>query len=76
MAKTWGDVLPDKGPVWGVPATDITELAGFITAADAALLHAESSGRSPVITAQCREAFETLVEKMRYIKARHFFRRP
>ncbi|MDR2633011.1 MAG: hypothetical protein LBC51_05225 [Treponema sp.] len=50
MAKTWGDVLPDKGPVWGIPATDIT--------------------------AQCREAFEVLVEKMRYIKARHFFSPP
>lgn len=76
MAKTWSPILGDKGASWGIPATDITELNSCITVADAALLRATSSERSPVITAQCREAFDALVEKMRYIKSRYFFSPP
>lgn len=76
MAKTWCPVLVNKGSEWGVPAADITELNGFITIADAAMQLAESSDRSPVITARCREAFENMVGKMRYIKVRYFHTPP
>jgi hypothetical protein len=68
-------VLVNRGTEWGVPAADITELNGFITVADAAMQLAESSDRSPVITAQCREAFKNMVGKMRYIKT-HYFHTP
>ena len=76
MAKSWSAVLAVKGAGWGVPQADIAELNTLIAAADAALLRAKSSDRSPVITAQCREAFGELVEKMRYIKARYFLSPP
>jgi hypothetical protein len=76
MAKTWSMVLAVKGTVWGVPEKDVTELNTYIGVADTALLHAKSSDRTPVVTAQCREAFEVLVEKMRYIKARYFMSPP
>jgi hypothetical protein len=76
MAKTWSVVLAARGADWGVPEADIAELNTLIAAADAALFHAKSSDRSPVVTAQCREAFEELVEKMRYIKARFFLTPP
>jgi hypothetical protein len=76
MAKTWAAVLTAKGADWGVPSADLPELNAFIAAADAALLQAKSSDRSPVVTAQCREAFENLTEKMRYIKARYFLTPP
>ncbi|MDR2617420.1 MAG: hypothetical protein LBC62_00995 [Treponema sp.] len=71
MAKTWSIVLAAKGPAWGVPEKDTTELNTYIGAADSALLHAKSSDRSPVVTALCREAFGLLVEKMRYIVSVH-----
>jgi hypothetical protein len=34
------------------------------------------SQRTPVVTAQCKEAFEALVEKMRFIKNRYFVSPP
>jgi hypothetical protein len=76
MAKTWLLVLAVKGPVWGVPQTDITDLTTLSQAAETILFQAKSSTRTTVITAQCREAFEALVEKMRFIKARHFLTPP
>ena len=76
MAKVWGAALAQKGPAWNVPATDCTELAGLTAEADAALTLAKSSDRSPVITAQCRTAFDGLIAKMRYIKRRSFLQPP
>jgi hypothetical protein len=76
MAKTWVLVLGVKGPVWGVPQEDITELDGLTVNAEDILGRAKSSTRTPVVTARCREAFGELVEKMRYIKARHFHNPP
>jgi hypothetical protein len=44
--------------------------------AETALMAAQSSSRTPVITAQCKAAFEALIEKMRFIKSRYFLSPP
>jgi hypothetical protein len=76
MAKTWLSVLAAKGPAWGVPQGDIEELTTLAQAAETALFEAKTAARSKITTAKCREAFDALVEKMRYIKARHFLTPP
>ena len=76
MAKTWGTVLAQKGQTWNVPLADITELASLTTEADSALTLTKSSERTQVITVRCREAFDALLFKMRYIKKRSFLQPP
>ncbi|MDR1250851.1 MAG: hypothetical protein LBK62_01665 [Treponema sp.] len=68
MAKTWLLVLAVKGPGWGVPQTDITDLTTLSQAAETILFQAKSSARTTVITAQCWMAFEAQVEKTRFMK--------
>ena len=73
MAKVWLNVLDTaKAAAWGVPAAERTELAPLVSAAEQKLAAAKSSERTPVITAECREAFDALVAKMRFIKGRYF----
>jgi hypothetical protein len=74
MAKNWVEALGITA--WNVPATEVTELTALTVAADTALTQAMSSSRTPVITAQCKAAFEALVEKMRFIKSRYFLSPP
>jgi hypothetical protein len=76
MAKTWLMVTAVKGTEWGIPPADITELGTLTEGADTILFQAKSSMRSKIITAQCREAFEAMIEKMRFIKARWFLTPP
>jgi hypothetical protein len=73
MAKTWNTVLAQKGAEWNVPPAELGALA---TAAETAFQTAKSSERTQVITAQCRDAFDTLVAKMRFIKKRRFLQPP
>jgi hypothetical protein len=47
MAKTWVLVLGVKGPAWGVPQEDITELDGFTVNAEDILGRAKSSTGTP-----------------------------
>jgi hypothetical protein len=76
MAKNWVAVLATKATTWNVPPAEVTELTTLTTAADTALTQAMSSNRTPVITAECKTAFEALVEKMRFIKSRYFLSPP
>lgn len=70
MVKTWNTVFTVKGPAWGIPQTEIDALKDLTVKAEGALDKAKSGDRSPVITAECNEAFTALREKMRYIKRR------
>jgi hypothetical protein len=74
MAKNWGTILSAKGTEWGIPGAVITELAALTNTADGALANAKNEAtRTPVITAQCKTAFEALTAKMRDSKKRYFY---
>ena len=72
MAKVWLTVFPPKSQEWNIPDSEKTELEAVVAAAEDILAKAKSSDRSPFITALCREAFEKLIDKMRFIKNRSF----
>jgi hypothetical protein len=76
MARTWISVLGIKGTAWGVLPAEITDLTALVATAEAKLNLAKSSERTTVITAECREAFDALIEKMRFIKRRWFLSPP
>jgi hypothetical protein len=76
MAKKWIQVLGTKAQDWGVPPAEVTALTTLAASADTILTKAMSSERNQVITAQCKEAFDGLTEKMRFIKNRYFFSPP
>jgi hypothetical protein len=77
MAGNWGDILPGKETAWNIPAAVITDLAALVASADAALTAAKNeTTRTPVATAQCREAFKALEEKMRDTKRRYLLSPP
>ena len=74
MAKNWGVILTAQGSAWNVPAPETQELSTRTDTADAALTVAKNeTTRTPVATARCREAFDSLTEKMRDIKKRYFY---
>jgi hypothetical protein len=76
MAKKWLDILSTKAADWSVPAPDVTALGGLTSTAETALAEALSSQRTQIITAQCKMAFDALVEKMRDTKRRWFIAPP
>jgi hypothetical protein len=77
MARDWQAVAEPKASDWGIPASTLTELGIRIQAADAALAAAQNeTTRTPVATAQCREAFEALTAAMRDMKRRYFLTPP
>ncbi|MDR0720068.1 MAG: hypothetical protein LBF78_10570 [Treponema sp.] len=76
MAKVWLTVLQTQAAAWGVPEAETAALLSLTTAADNILMLAKGSGRTPVITAQCRDTFAALTEKMRFIKNRYFLTPP
>jgi hypothetical protein len=76
MAKDWGEVLSAKATAWSVPAAEVTTLGTLAGEAGSALDAAQSSERTAVVTANCKAAFEALVEKMRFIKSRYFLSPP
>jgi hypothetical protein len=62
---------------WGIPSPVLTEFDALLQAAESALETAQNeTTRTPVATAQCRAAFEALIEKMRDIKRRYFLEPP
>jgi hypothetical protein len=76
-AKDWAAVLGVSATAWNVPAGVLTELSALIQAAETALITVQTeTTRSPVSTAQCRVAFDALVEKMRDMKRRYFLTPP
>jgi hypothetical protein len=76
MVKKWLEVLSTKAAGWDVPTSEVMMLSGLTSEAEIDLAEAQSSQRTPVTTAQCKMAFEALVEKMRYIKKRWFIAPP
>jgi hypothetical protein len=74
MAKDWHEVLERKATIWNVPNGEVIVLNSLTNAAQAALDTARSSDRTPVSTARCTVAFESLVAKMRFIKSRYFLK--
>jgi hypothetical protein len=76
MAKSWRPVMQDHDTAWRIPEADITALQGLVAAATIALAQAQSADRTAVITAQCKEAFENLTAKMRFIKSHYFLSPP
>ena len=58
---------------WGIPDAEFTELRTLFTTADTCLQKAQDeSERTHVITAECEEAFKTLIAKMRFFRDRYF----
>jgi hypothetical protein len=77
MAKDWQSVATTNAQIWGIPAAVLTEFGGLIQAADAALTTARNeTTRTPVATAQCKEAFDALAAFMRDFKRRYFLSPP
>ncbi|MDR2485284.1 MAG: hypothetical protein LBD55_07810 [Treponema sp.] len=72
MAKVWLAVLPAKSNEWNIPDSEKAGLETLAAAAEDILAKAKSSDRSPLITALCKDAFDKLTEKMRFIKNRCF----
>jgi hypothetical protein len=71
MAKNWMDILGVNQAAWNVPQADVVSLASDYAAARTLLQRAQSAERTATITAQCKAAFEALVEKMRFIKSHY-----
>jgi hypothetical protein len=76
MGRRWHEVLEMKASAWNVPQTEVTGLAGLVSSATDRLEMAKTSDRSAVITAQCKEVFDVLIAKMRFIKSRYFLQPP
>jgi hypothetical protein len=72
MAKDWLAVLAAQAAAWHVPEAEVLALQSLTINADAALASVQCSSRTPIATAQCKAAFEALVEKMRLIKSHYF----
>jgi hypothetical protein len=77
MAADWITVCTPKKTSWNIPGTAMQELSSLRGDADAALALAKNeSSRTPVITAQCRKAFDALTAFMRDFKRRYFLSPP
>jgi hypothetical protein len=77
MAKDWVSVTGTNAHLWGIPLTAVQELGGLTETADAALTAAKNeTTRTPVATAQCKEAFDALIAAMRDMKRRYFLTPP
>jgi hypothetical protein len=72
MANNWKQTIGTTPYPWNIAGADMDDLTDLITAATTALAQAQSTERTPTITAQCKAVFEALVAKMRYIKNHYF----
>ncbi|GHS86508.1 hypothetical protein FACS189487_00930 [Campylobacterota bacterium] len=77
MAREWQIVMTAKQTEWNIPYTATQELTTLTTAAETALSTAQNEAtRTPVATAQCRDAFGALTAFMRDSKRRFFLAPP
>jgi hypothetical protein len=77
MARDWQSVAGTNANAWGIPPTVLQGLDSLIQAADTALATAKNeTTRTPVATAQCKEAFDALIAAMRDMKRRYFLTPP
>jgi hypothetical protein len=77
MAADWITVCTPKKTAWGIPEAALTQLSSLRADADAALTIAKTeTSRTPVATAQCKEAFDTLTAFLRDFKRRYLLSPP
>jgi hypothetical protein len=77
MARNWQIVAGTSAAAWGIPPAVLQNLDTLISAADTTLAAAKNENtRTPVVTAQCREAFTVLTAAMRDMKRRNFLSPP
>jgi hypothetical protein len=76
MSRDWLNIISTPPIPFQIPPQDITDLMELTEKAEALLIQSTSSEKTEVITAQCKEAFHLLVEKMRFIKAHYFLSPP
>ena len=77
MARDWQDVAGTNASPWGIPPTVLQNFDTLIAAADTTLSAAKNeTTRTPVVTAQCKEAFDALTTAMRDMKRRYFLTPP
>jgi hypothetical protein len=77
MADDWISVCTTRKTDWNIPDSALTEFATLKGAAAAALETAKNeTTRTPVATAQCKEAFDALIAFMRDFKRRYFLSPP
>jgi hypothetical protein len=74
MIRVWLNIMSpaDVRTAWGIPLDRFTALGTLFSAAQALLQKAETTERNQVITEQCREAFEALIEEARFFKGHYF----
>ncbi|MFP3041669.1 hypothetical protein LQZ19_07575 [Treponema primitia] len=74
MGFIWNTALVNQSTTWNIPTNVQAAFSPLVSAAESTLSIAkDESSRTPVATAQCREAFKALEEKMRDIKKRYFY---
>jgi hypothetical protein len=77
MADDWIAVCTTRQTDWNIPYPALTELTTLRDTARAALEAAKNeTTRTPVATAQCKEAFDVLIDFMRDFKRRYFLSPP
>jgi hypothetical protein len=77
MADDWIAVCTANQTAWNIPGAALTELTTRRNAARTALETASNeTTRTPVTTAQCKEAFDALIGFMRDFKRRYFLSPP
>jgi hypothetical protein len=74
MIRNWITIMSpaEVRTAWGIPAAQFTELGNLFATAQALLQKAESGDRTPVITEECRVAFEALDDEARFFKNHYF----
>jgi hypothetical protein len=79
MCREWVNLLAGggKAAAWNVPNAAVTDLGLACAAAQTALDAAQNEAtRTPVATAQCRDAFAAMTDAMRDCKKRYFLEPP
>jgi hypothetical protein len=77
MADDWIAVCNTQKTAWNIPDPPLLDLSVFRDTATVALETAKNeTTRTPVATAQCKEAFDALIAHMRDFKRRYFLSPP
>jgi hypothetical protein len=78
MSTNWQTILTSaKVTAWNIPAAEVTALKALTATAVTALATEQSpTTHNTITTAQCRVAFEALINKMRLFKSHYFLTPP
>jgi hypothetical protein len=78
MAQNWLTVLQNQGGSnpWNIPQPTIADFQTQVGDTEIIFKEAQSSTRTPVITAECKAAFDALTVKMRFLKSHYFLTPP